>query len=97
MFVHLVTFNLGKKYKDNAISFRNAFIQVFQDTDGFVSADFFRNDDLNEVGGFTVWESEEAANAALETLQPLLDRTISGSGDRTFSIKKFEHTIRIEK
>ena len=41
MFVHLVTFNLGKKYKDNAISFRNAFIQVFQDTDGFVSADFF--------------------------------------------------------
>tara|TARA_B100000315_G_scaffold247014_1_gene275120 strand:- start:2949 stop:3245 length:297 start_codon:yes stop_codon:yes gene_type:complete len=97
MFIYLVTFNLDPKYRTNALGFRDIFAEVFKGIDGFVSADFFRDEETQEAGGFTVWETEEAANAALEKLQTLLQRTIGGSGDGSFSMRRLVHTLRVEK
>jgi len=57
MIIYLVTFNLSEKYSDNAIGFRDIFAKIFKETEGFISADFFRDEETQEAGGFTLWQS----------------------------------------
>lgn len=41
---------------------------------GFVSVTFFLNEERNEYGAFSVWESKEAADAANTVLTPMFEQ-----------------------
>ena len=72
------------------------FFKIFKETDGLISADFFHDEQTQEAGGFTVYEPEETTNAVLEKLQSLLQRTIGGSDNGTFTLRRFVHTLRVD-
>ena len=73
MHARLTTFNMGAGKRDVATSMADEALKMSKGMDGFVSATYLILDEAaGDYGSLTVWETEDAANAAAETLRPWL-------------------------
>ena len=71
MHARLTTFNMGPGKRDVATSMADEALKMSKGMDGFVSATYLILDEAaGDYGSLTVWETEDAANAAADTLKP---------------------------
>ena len=86
----LMMFTLGPGMRPTAEELCRRFAPSLRSMRGFRSATFICNDEIGEYGGLSVWESEDTAEAALETTGPRLEEALSGMGKVRLIHRKFE-------
>lgn len=76
MYARLIMLKLGPNDRATAESLADAAAKIFRASAGFKSATFFMNEKAGDYGGFSVWESKEAADAAGAKVQPVIKEKV---------------------
>lgn len=79
MYARLVLFTLGPGMRDTAERLADSVAPQVQNLKGFKSVTFIGDDETGEYGSFSLWETQEDAQAVAEALLPKLQEAV---GDR---------------
>ena len=76
MYARLIKLKLGPGDRAAAEGLADAAAKIFRASAGFKSVTFFMDEKTGEYGGFSTWESKEAADAAAAKVQPVIKEKV---------------------
>ncbi|MDW7650537.1 MAG: antibiotic biosynthesis monooxygenase [Bacillota bacterium] len=89
MVVSLVMFNLGKGKKSAAEDLADQFAMLHKNFKGLKSLTFFSDENTGDYGSFSIWESQEALDAAVANYGFDLHEALSAVATAPPTIKTF--------
>lgn len=78
MYARITTFSMGPGTREIAERVADAFAKRHKNTPGLKSITFIGNWDTGEYGSFQVWESVQAADAALPAIRADMEELSAG-------------------
>ena len=76
MYARLIRLNLSPNDRAVAETVADAAAKLFRASPGYKSGTWIVNEQGNEYGGFTVWESKEALESATAKAQPIIQEKL---------------------
>lgn len=90
MYARLVTFDLDPDQIDNARGFADMFSLCLPDYDGFISVEYFRSLNKNEIKALTKWDSKELADDAIADLVDSREHAAKSFGEGNMTVEELE-------
>ncbi|EEG77906.1 antibiotic biosynthesis monooxygenase family protein [Dethiobacter alkaliphilus] len=90
MYATLVMFNIGPGMQEQATGMADQFAQLHATLKGFKSSTFFSDEAKGDYGAFSLWETNEDAEAALGTAGPKLQEALKDIVQEPPTVRIFE-------
>jgi quinol monooxygenase YgiN len=90
MYVRLVQFSLGTGKRPAATAVADKIVPAIRGQKGCDRCEFITDDSAGDYGIVVLWASKEAAEAAYEVINPMLQPALSEAGAQGTSIRFFE-------
>ena len=90
MYARLFQFNLGPGSWDESAKLADQFAPIFSTLEGLKSVTFFGDADSGEYGTFSLWETEEAAEASRQALGEVFQEAVGNKLKGPPTVKTME-------